>query len=180
MFDRFLRQLFTTERGKRGYAHQRALEPAHVAANTSREELVNVIVQFNLQGARFLPQNGKTRLDVGRLQLRGQAPLETRNQTVFEIGNLRGRTITREHDLFVTVEEGIKGVKKFLLRPLFAGEKLNIVDQEQIGLAVTFAEFHQSIVLNRVDKFVDEELAREIHHFGGFLLCPKILADGLH
>mgnify|MGYP003693781919 CR=1 FL=1 len=49
------------------HPHQRALEPAHVAANTRREKLVNIIVQFDLQGARFLPQNGKTRLDVRRL-----------------------------------------------------------------------------------------------------------------
>src|SRR5438309_2584506 len=156
MLDRFLSQLPAAERGKRGHAHQRAFEPADVAANTRREELVNVIVQFDLQGARFLPQNGKTRLNVGGLQFRGQAPLETRNQTVFEIGDLRGRTIAREHDLFVTVEEGIEGVKKFLLRSFFPGEKLNIIDQKQICLAVTLAEFHQGIVLNRVNKFVDE------------------------
>src|SRR5205814_8648335 len=99
-------------------------------------EFVNVIMQFDLQGGRFLPMNNNTRHNVGRLQFRGQAPLKTRNQTVFEIGILRSRTIAREHDLFVTVEEGIKGVKKFLLRPLFAAEKLNIVDQKQIGLAV--------------------------------------------
>ena len=166
--------------GKRGDPHQRAFEPADVAANARREELVNIIVQFDLQGARFLPQNGKTRLDVGRLQFRGQAPLETRNQAVLEIGDLRGRTIAREHDLLVPVEEGIEGVKEFLLRSFFAGEKLNIIDQEQICLAVTLAEFDQRIVLNRVDEFVDEELAREIHDFRRLLSCPKILADRLH
>src|SRR5438309_10644184 len=154
MLDRFLGQLLAAERSKGGDAHQRALKPAHVAANARCEELVNVIMQFDLQGARFFPQNGEAGLDVGRLQLRGQAPLETRNQTVFEIGDLRGRTIAREHNLFVTVEEGIEGVKKFLLRSFFPGEKLNIIYQEQICLAVTLAEFDQSIVLNRVDKFV--------------------------
>src|SRR5205807_7843841 len=156
---------FQAEDGIRDYKVTGVQTCALPISNARCEELVNVIMQFDLQGARFFPQNGEAGLDVGRLQLRGQAPLETRNQTVFEIGDLRGRTIAREHDLFVTVKEGIEGMKKFLLRALFAGEKLNVVDQEQIGLAVTFAEFHQSIVLNRVDKFVNEELAREIHHF---------------
>jgi len=57
---------------------------------------------------------------------------------------------------------------------------LDIIDQEQICLAVTLTVFDQGIVLDRVDEFVDEELAREIHHFGRFLFRPKILADRLH
>src|SRR5947207_2695199 len=67
---------------------------------------------------------------------------------MFEIGDLRSRPITGEHDLFVTIEEGIEGVEKFLLRPLFSGEKLNVVDQDQVCLSVTFPEFDQGIVLD--------------------------------
>ena len=81
--------------------------------------------------------------------------------------------------LFVAVES-IEGVKKFLLRPLLPAEELNIVDQEQIRLPVTFAEFHQSVVLDGVDEFVDKEFARQVHHPRRFLFRPDVLADRLH
>ena len=69
------------------------------------------------------------------------------------------------------VEERVEGVEKFLLRALLAAEELDVVDQEQIGLAVAFAEFDQVVVLDRVDELVDEKLAREIHHLGVLLLA---------
>ena len=63
---------------------------------------------------------------------------------MLEVGDLRSRAIAREHDLFMSVEERIEGVEKFFLRTLLAAEELNVVDQEQIGLAIAFAEFYQS------------------------------------
>ena len=99
---------------------------------------------------------------------------------MFEISDLGSRTIAREYDLFVTIEKCIESVKKFLLRSLFSAEKLDIINQKQVGLAVALTEFHQGIVLNSVDKFVDEQLARQIHHLRRFLFHPDILADGLH
>src|SRR6476620_2793504 len=80
----------------------------------------------------------------------------------------------------MTVEESIEGVEKFLLRPLLPAEELNIVDQEQIRLPVTFAEFNQSVVLDGVDEFVDKKFTRQVHHPRRFLFRPDILADRLH
>ena len=99
---------------------------------------------------------------------------------MLEVCDLRGRPIARQHDLFVAVEESIEGVKKFLLRSLFSSEEMDVVDQEKIGLAVAFAEFDQVVVLNRINEFVDEQLAREIHHAGAFPARANVLADRLH
>src|SRR5436305_9390272 len=99
---------------------------------------------------------------------------------MLEIRNLRRRPVAREHNLFVAVEQRIEGVKKFLLRAFLAAEKLNVVNTEQIGLAITLPEFDQIVVLNRVDEFVDEKLARKINHLGVFLFRQSILADRLH
>src|SRR5437588_10807418 len=99
---------------------------------------------------------------------------------MLEIGDLRCRPIGRKHDLFVSVEKRIERMKKFLLRTFFAAEKLNVVNTEQIGLAITLPEFDQIVVLNRVDEFVDEKLARKINHLGVFLFRQSILADRLH
>ena len=80
----------------------------------------------------------------------------------------------------MSVEKRVEGVKEFFLRAFFAAEKLNVVDEKKIGLAITLAEFHQIAVLDRVDELVDEKFAREIDHLGGFLFRPNVLADGLH
>src|SRR6202011_1411637 len=104
----------------------------------------------------------------------------TRYQPVLEIRDLRSRSIAGEHNLFMPVEKGVEGVEKFFLRTLLPAEKLNIVDQEQIGLAITFSELDQVVVLDRIDELVDEKLAREIHHLHAFLFDHDVLADGLH
>ena len=145
-----------------------------------REKIEDLVAQFDLQGVRFLAQDRHARFDIGRLQLRGQAPLETGNQAMFEVRDLRRRPIAREDDLLMAVEERVEGVEKFLLGALLAAEELDVVDQEQVRLAVALAEFDQVVVLDRVDEFVDEEFAREIHHLGVFLFAPDVLADRLH
>ena len=80
----------------------------------------------------------------------------------------------------MAVEQGVEGVEKFFLRPFFAAEELDIIDQQKIGLAIALAEFDQGIVLNGVDELVNENLTREVHHFRGFLFVPNILTDRLH
>src|ERR1051326_703550 len=180
MFDRFGRGFAATERGVGRNPDQRALQPAHVGANAIRQEFENLVAQFDLQGSRFLAQNGETSLHRRRLEFGGQTPLETRNQPVLEIGDLGGRPIAGKDNLLVAVKEGVESVKKFLLRAFFAAKKLNVVDQKQIGLAIALSELDQIAVLDRIDEFVDEKLARKINHLGVFLFSEHELSDRLH
>ena len=99
---------------------------------------------------------------------------------MLEVRDFRRRPIARKHDLLMSVEERVESVEEFLLRPFFAAEELDVVDQKQIGLAIPLPKFDQVTVLDRVDELVDEKLAREIHHFGVSLLRQNILPDGLH
>src|SRR5439155_3966714 len=71
-------------------------------------------------------------------------------------------------------------VKEFFLRTFLAAQKLNVVDQKQIGLTITLSEFDKVTVLDRVDELVDEKFARKINHLGVFFLRQDVLADGLH
>src|ERR1041385_6745986 len=77
------------------------------------------------------------------------------------------------------VEEGVEGVEKFFLGTLLAAEELDIIDQKQIGLAITLPELYEVVMLDRVDEFVDEHLAGEIHHFRA-LFRSDVLPDRLH
>ena len=84
----------------------------------------------------FLRKIAMPGFDIRRLKLGGQSPLKAGNEAVLEVGDLGSRPVAREHDLFVAVEEGVERVKKFFLRTFLAAKKLNVVDQEQIGLAI--------------------------------------------
>src|SRR5262249_14784359 len=179
MLHDFLRQFLAAERHKGSHAHQRALQAAHICADTAGEELKNIFMQSDLHRVGLFAQDSQARLDVWRLKLGGQAPFKSRHQPVLQIGNLRSRAVTREHDLFMSIKERVKRMKKFLLRSLLASEKLNVVNQKKIGLAITLPEFHQVTVLDRVDKLVDEQLARDVDHFHVFSLRPDELPDGL-
>src|SRR5262249_11899239 len=80
----------------------------------------------------------------------------------------------------MSVKECVERMEKFLLRPLFATEKLNIVNQKKVSLAITLSEFYQITVLDRVDELVDEQLTRDVDHLHVFPFRPDELADGLH
>src|SRR5437867_10703702 len=57
---------------------------------------------------------------------------------------------------------------------------MNVVDQKQIGLTVTLPEFDQRAVLDRIDEFVNEKLARNVNDSRVFLFREHELADRLH
>ena len=80
----------------------------------------------------------------------------------------------------MSIEKRIERVKEFFLRTLLASEKLDVVYQEEIDLAITLSEFDQITVLDRVDELVDEQFTGDINHLYVFLLGPNVLADGLH
>src|SRR5947207_13757009 len=80
----------------------------------------------------------------------------------------------------MSVKKRVERVKKFLLRPLFTAEKLNVVNQKKIGQAITLAEFYQITVLDGVDELVDEQLTGNVDHPHVFSFRPDELADGLH
>src|SRR5438132_10339575 len=80
----------------------------------------------------------------------------------------------------MAVKKCIECVKEFLLGPLLATQKLDVINQKKIGLAITLPELDQIAVLDRVDELVNEEFAREVDDLHVFFLRPDILTDGLH
>src|SRR5437762_9085672 len=78
------------------------------------------------------------------------------------------------------VKKSVERVKEFLLRSLLTSEKLDVVNQEKISLAIALPEFDQITMLDRVDEFVDEQLTRDVEHLHVFPFGPNELADRLH
>src|SRR5437762_5321095 len=154
MLHDFVSKLSAAERSKGGYAHECAFQPADVRANAGGQEIESLVAQFDTEGMCFFPQDRHACFDIGRLELSRKSPFETGNESMLEIRNLGRWAVARENNLFMPVEKGVEGVKKFLLRALLAAEKLNVVDQEQVCLSIAFAKLNQVVVLNCVDKFV--------------------------
>ena len=71
-------------------------------------------------------------------------------------------------------------MEKFFLGPLFAGQEVNIVDQQNICLTIALSKPDQHIVLDRVDELVGEPLTREVHHLLDLSSFDRLLADRLH
>src|SRR5207247_9855702 len=119
----------------------------------------------------------RTRREVSRLECSRKSPVKSRSRAVCQSCDFRGGPVAGQDDLFMPVEKRIECVKEFFLGTLLASEKLDIVNQKKIGLAITLPEFDQITVLDRIDELVDEEFARDIEHLHVFLLRPHVLAD---
>ena len=113
------------------------------------------------------------------MDFRRHAPLEAGDEALLELFNLTGRAVARENDLFVGVVKRVEGMEKLLLGAFLASKKLDVVNEEHIGLTVFLAEFHERSVLNGVDKLVGELLARQVDDFGCFSLGQNMMADGV-
>ena len=98
-------------------------------------------IQFQL--LLLLAQDGDARFDVGRFELGDQAPLEAGDQALLQAWYLAGRPVAGHDDLLVAVEEGVEGVEELLLHALLAAEEMNVVDQQQVDVAVLLAELHE-------------------------------------
>ena len=136
-------------------------------------------IECDVQAFRFLFQNRNARLDVRRLQLRRHAPLEPRNEALLQLFDLARRTVTGKDNLLVAVVQGVEGVKKLLLRAFLAPKKLDIVNHQDIRVAILLAEFHQCAVLDGIDELVGKLLAGKVNHARGFLVVDHVVADGL-
>ena len=94
-------------------------EEANIRANPRREEIQHVRRQFHSHRLALFPQNCQPRLDIRRLQVCHQAPLESRDKAMFQVLDFGGRPVARHHDLLVVFVQGVERVEKFLLDTLF-------------------------------------------------------------
>ena len=98
---------------------------------------------------------------------------------MLELLNLAGWTIARKHDLLVAVVQRVEGVEKLLLGAFLAREKLDIIDHQDVRVAVFLAELDQRSVLNGIDELVGELLAGKINHPRGLVAADHVVADCL-
>src|ERR1700676_4015453 len=101
-------------------------------------------------------EDGEARLEVRRLDVRDQSPLEPRAQPVFQRGDFLGWTVRRDDDLLVDLVQGVEGVEELLRGTVLAREELNVVDQEDVHGAVLVTELAHASGGDRADHLVGE------------------------
>ena len=110
---------------------------------------------------RLLPEDGDAVLEVRHLDVGDHAPLKARDEARLEAGDFRRRAIAGEDDLAAAFVERVEGVKELLLHRLLSLEEVDVVDEEEVGLAESSAEVGRGAVLNGGDELVGELLGAD-------------------
>ena len=120
------------------------------------------------------------RLEIGRLDVGDEAPLETRPQPFLERRNLVRRAVAAEDDLFLRVVERVEGVEELGLRAFLAGEELDVVNEQHVDRPIAFAKVEDAVVAHGVDHLVHEPLGRDVGEFQMPIVLQHVVADGVH
>jgi len=157
-----------------------AFQRADIRLDSGSNELQDRFWKLDGCPFLFIPEDGETGFEIRRLEFGDQTPFESGDESLFEPLDLVRRPIARHHNLFMGVEEGVECMKEFLLKAFLSGEKVNIVDQEQVHTAVTLSELKRLIGLKRINEFVDEGFGRDVANAGRSSMGEDIMTDGLH
>ena len=139
-----------------------ALEKTDIGGDVFRDERAHIVRQLKAERNGLIFDNRHARLIIGRLNICDEAPLEPRFQTVFQPEHLIGRPVGGQDDLVVVLIEVIERMEKFLLRGFLAGNKLDIVDEEQVRIAVFVAELVVAAFLQGGDQLIGKLITLDI------------------
>ena len=163
-----------------GDPHEGTLKLTNVRADTMGDEFQNPWLKRNVEIVHLAAQDGDARLKVRGLNLGGQTPFKAGDQAVLQILHFTRRPVTREHDLLRIVEELVEGVEELFLRAVLALEKLHVINQQDIDLAVFLAELGEALLLDGLDILIGELLGGHVAYDGSLFARQYFLTDGLH
>ena len=151
------------QRGQRGQTGQRPFQLADVGGDLGGDEQGDFVGQVEPFGTRFLLQNRTAGFELGRLNIRNQAGLESVPQPFFEAGDVFGGGIRGEDDLFVRFMERIEGVEKLFLCAFPPRQELHVVDDQHVGASELVLELRHPVALDVHHQLVGERFRRQIH-----------------
>jgi hypothetical protein len=102
-----------------------------------------------------------------------------RSKPLLDVGDLLGGAIAGEDDLAVGLVEVVEGVEELLLGTLFAGEELDVVEEEKVDGAVAVSEVLGLVVADRADELVGELLRGEVFDANPGVGAGETVADGM-
>ena len=158
----------------------RALQLTDVGLDVLRDVGGNLVGQLDAHLVRLVADDRDAGLEIGRLDVREQAPLKAGLHAVLERVDLLGRTVRGEHDLLFRLVQRVEGMEKLLLRALLARDELHVVQQQQVDHAVFVAEGLHVALLNGGDQLVGEVLALDVDDAELGVRAPQHVRDRVH
>ena len=159
------------------HADERALELADVAGDLRCDVLEHLVGDEQALGLSLFAKDRDAGLEVGRLHVGDETPLEAAAHAVFEPGEVTRRHIARDHDLLVVVVQGVERVEERLLRLGLALQELDVVDHQDVDIAIAGLERRTAVVGDRVDEVVGELFARDVAHPDAGEQVDRVIAD---
>ena len=166
------------ERGVGDDADERALERADAVGRAVGEEGQDAVVgQADAVVLGALAQDGDARGEVGRLDGGDQAGLEALAQAVLEGAEVAREAIGGQHELAAEVVQRVEGVEELLLGLGLGGEELDVVDEQDVGVAVAALEAVHVAALQGGEELVGERLDRRVADAEAAAVGEDVVAD---
>src|SRR5680860_1056639 len=100
--------------------------------------------------------------EIGRFDRDRQAPLETIAQPRLQGRELAGQPVCREDELAAALVESVEGVEELLFGVLLALQELDVVDKQDIEIAVAALEMLSPARAQSADELVGEALGGRV------------------
>src|SRR5215216_5555756 len=154
--------LSPVERGVGEDAHQGPFELPDIRRDLRGDERQHLVVYLEAVHDRLLAQDGDARLEVRGLDVGYQPPLEPAHETVLQGLYVLGVPVGGDNDMLVLLVERVEGVEERLLRLHLVLQKLYVVHQEHVVLAVALLELQGRVIPHGVYEVVGELLTGHV------------------
>ena len=140
----------------------------------------HVVLDHEIHGLCLVFQNGQTELVVRLVDIHDQTLLKAGADPILQGDHFLWRTVGGQNDLLMIAVQRVEGMEKFLLGGFLTSDELDIVDEENIRLAVFFTESGVLPTGDGFDQLIGEILAVDINsvQIGGAL--KELVGDGVH
>src|SRR5690606_5352196 len=152
-------------------------ELTDVRRDLRRDVLEDVVRGREPFAGSLLAEDRDAGLEVRRLDVRDEAPLEPGPQAVLEAVELLRRDVRGDDDLLVRVVQGVERVEVLLHRLFLALQELDVVDEEDVDLAVAALERASTTFTDRVDEVVRELFGVDVPHAHAGVEALRVVTD---
>src|SRR5579863_886901 len=155
---------------------------ANVRSDVFRDEANDVVRDRVLEVVelRLVLEDRDAELEIWRFDVGDHSPLKAADEPSFQAGDFRWWAVARDDDLAAGLVEGVERVEELVLSGFLAAEKLDVIDEQEIRLAVPAPEVVGRAALDRGDEFVGELLGADVGDASVGDAADDVVGDGLH